>query len=112
MTPVHQFVHVGDHAMLGGGFRAVKDVPPYVLCGQEPLRFEGLNIIGLRRRGFTPKAIELLDKTYHLIYQSNLNVSQAVARIKEEVEIVPEVQKVLDFIATSKRGIIASRAHH
>jgi len=98
--------------MLGGGFRAVKDVPPYVLCGQEPLRFEGLNIIGLRRRGFTPKAIELLDKTYHLIYQSNLNVSQAVARIKEEVEIVPEVQKVLDFIATSKRGIIASRAHH
>ncbi len=112
MTPVHQFVHIGDHAMIGGGFRAVKDVPPYTLCGSEPLRFEGLNIIGLRRRGFTPKAIEMLDKAYHLIYQSNLNVSQAVARIREEVEIVPEVQNVLDFIASSKRGIISGRSRH
>ncbi len=111
MTPVHQFVHIGDHAMIGGGFRAVKDVPPYALCGQEPLCFEGLNIVGLRRRGFTPKAIELLDKTYRLIYRSNLNVSQAVARVKEEVELVPEVMKVLTFIAESKRGIIPGHSH-
>jgi UDP-N-acetylglucosamine acyltransferase len=106
LTPVHQFVHIGDHAMIGGGFRVVKDVPPYILCGQEPLNFEGLNLIGLKRRGFTAKAIGLLDTTYRLIYRSNLNVSQAVARIKQEVELIPEVQKVLDFIASSKRGIL------
>jgi UDP-N-acetylglucosamine acyltransferase len=111
LTPIHQFVHIGDHAMIGGGFRVVKDVPPYILCGQEPLCFEGLNIIGLKRRGFTPKAIGLLDKTYRLIFRSNLNVSQAVVRVKEEVEIVPEVKKVLDFIASSKRGILSSRSH-
>jgi UDP-N-acetylglucosamine acyltransferase len=111
MTPVHQFVHIGDHAMIGGGFRVVKDVPPYVVCGQEPLCYEGLNIIGLRRRGFTPKAIELLDKTYRLIYRSNLNVSQAVARVKEEVELVPEVKNVLEFIAASKRGIVPDHSH-
>jgi UDP-N-acetylglucosamine acyltransferase len=111
MSPVHQFVHIGDHAMIGGGFRAVKDVPPYILCGQEPLCYEGLNIIGLRRRGFTAKSIELLDKTYRLIYRSNLNVSQAVARIKVEVELIPEVKKVLDFIAASKRGILPGHSH-
>jgi UDP-N-acetylglucosamine acyltransferase len=111
MSPVHQFVHIGDHAMIGGGFRAVKDIPPYILCGQEPLCYEGLNIIGLRRRGFTAKTIELLDKTYRLIYRSNLNVSQAVARIKEEVELIPEVKKVLDFIAASKRGILPGHSH-
>ncbi len=111
MTPVHQFVHLGDHAMIGGGFRVVKDVPPYALCGNEPLRFESLNIIGLRRRGFTPKALAALEHAYRLIYQSNLNVSQAVARIKEEVELVPEVQNVLNFIANSKRGILPGYSH-
>lgn len=111
LSPVHQFVHIGDHAMIGGGFRVVKDIPPYILCGQEPLRFEGLNIIGLRRRGFTAKAIDLLDKTYALIYQSNLNVSQAVARIKQEIEPIPEVRKVLEFVAGSKRGILSGRSH-
>ncbi len=111
LSPVHQFVHVGDHAMIAGGFRAVKDVPPYILCGHEPLSFEGLNIVGLRRRGFSAKSLEMLDKTYRLIYRSNLNVSQAVARIKEEVEMVPEVKKVLDFIAASKRGILPGHSH-
>ncbi len=111
LTPVHQFVHIGDHAMVGGGFRVVKDVPPYILCGQEPLCFEGLNVIGLKRRGFSAKSIEMLDKAYRLIYRSNLNVSQAVARVKEEVEQVPEVKNVLDFIAGSKRGILTGHPH-
>jgi UDP-N-acetylglucosamine acyltransferase len=109
LTPVHQFVHVGEHTMIGGGFRVAKDVPPFVLAGQEPLMFEGLNSIGLKRRGFTDKTIQLLDKAYYVLYRSNLNVSQAVARIKAEVEMIPEVQKVVDFISASKRGIIPGR---
>jgi UDP-N-acetylglucosamine acyltransferase len=111
LSPVHQFVHIGDHAMVAGGFRVVKDVPPYILCGHEPLCFEGLNIIGLKRRGFSAKSIEMLDKTYRILYRSNLNVSQAVARIKEDVEQVPEVKKVLEFIAGSKRGILPGHPH-
>jgi UDP-N-acetylglucosamine acyltransferase len=111
LSPVHQFVHIGDHAMIAGGFRVVKDVPPYILCGNEPLYFEGLNIIGLRRRGFSANSIEMLDKTYRILYRSNLNVSQAVVRIKEDVEQVPEVKKVLEFIAGSNRGIIPGHAH-
>lgn len=112
LTPVHQFCHVGEHAMIGGGFRVVKDVPPYILAGSEPLIFERLNIIGLRRRGFSNEAIESLDKAYRLIYRSNLNVSQAVARIKEEIELTPEVQNVLTFISQSTRGIISGYVHH
>ncbi|HTP80449.1 MAG TPA: acyl-ACP--UDP-N-acetylglucosamine O-acyltransferase [Bacteroidota bacterium] len=109
LTPVHQFCHIGEHVMIGGGFRVVKDVPPYILAGQEPLVFEGLNSIGLRRRGFSAETIELLEKTYQFIYRSNLNVSQGVEKIRSEVQQIPEVHKVLEFIAQSKRGIISGR---
>lgn len=109
LTPVHQFVHIGEHTMIGGGYRVSKDVPPFILAGQEPLMFEGLNAVGLKRRGFTQKTIDLLEKVYHLIYRSNLNVTQAVTRIKQEVEMIPEVQMIIDFIARSERGIIPGR---
>ena len=110
-TNVHQFSEIGSHAMVGGGFRVTKDVPPYVLAGSEPLIFERLNIIGLRRRGFSEKSIELLSVTYRLLYRSKLNVSQAVARIKAEVELSPEVVQVLSFIERSERGIIPGYVH-
>jgi len=96
--------------MVGGGFRVVKDVPPYILCGQEPLVFEGLNSVGLKRRGFLPHNVEVLEQTYQVLYRSNLNVSQAVAKIKEMVEQTTEVHNVLAFIASSKRGIISGRS--
>ena len=109
ITPVHQFVRIGQHAMIGGGLRVPKDVPPYILAGNEPLVFEGLNSIGLRRRGFTPAAIDALDRAYAIIYRSRLNVSQAVARIREDAILreVVEVKNVLEFIGKSKRGILS-----
>ena len=109
LTPVHQFVHIGGHTMIGGGFRVTKDVPPFILAGQDPLMFEGLNSLGLKRRGFSHKTIGLLEKTYDLVYRSNLNVTQAVTRIKQELEMIPEVQGVIDFIAQSNRGIIPGK---
>jgi UDP-N-acetylglucosamine acyltransferase len=112
LTPVHQFVHIGDHTMIGGGYRVAKDIPPFIRAGREPMVFEGLNSVGLRRRGFSPKAIDLIEKAYILLYQSKLNVSQAVARIKEELEQTPEIQNILNFIAGSKRGIIPGPDHH
>ncbi len=109
MTPIHQFVTIGRHVMIGGGFRVPKDVPPYVLAAQEPLSFEGLNIVGLKRRNFSREAIESLEKAYGLLYNSNLNVSQALVKIKNEVVMTPEVQHVIEFIENSKRGIIGFR---
>ena len=113
ITPIHQFVRIGQHSMIGGGLRVPKDVPPYVLAGQEPLVFEGLNSIGLRRRGFARPVLDALDYAYTLIFSSGLNVSQAVARIKKDpvLSAVPEVENVLAFIARSTRGIIAGHRH-
>jgi UDP-N-acetylglucosamine acyltransferase len=106
VVPVHQFVKIGAHSIVGGGFRVQKDVCPYALVGGYPLKTMGLNIIGLKRRGFLGKTIEILKQTFKLLFRSNLNTSQAVERIKSELEIIPEVQTILDFIAKSERGII------
>ncbi len=107
-TPVHQFAHIGAHVMIGGGLRVPKDVPPFVRAAGVPLVFAGLNSVGLRRRGFSREAIDTLDRAYMILYNSHLNVSQAVAKIKEDAALSGslEVQRVLEFIARSTRGII------
>lgn len=84
----------------------MKDVPPYVLVGQTPLSFEGLNIVGLKRRGFSREAIAGIETAYHYIYNSNLNVSQALERIQKEMVITDEVKRIIEFIKGSKRGIV------
>lgn len=106
LTPVHQFCHVGQHTMIGGGFRAVQDVPPFILAGNEPLRYCGLNVIGLRRRGFKNEDIAVLKKAYDIIYNSGLILTQAKIRIEEEMGDNPYVQSILNFLAKSNRGII------
>jgi len=112
LTPIHQFVRIGSHSMVGGGVRVPKDVPPYILASHSPVIFEGLNLVGLRRRGFSPATIELIEKAYRILYRSNLNVSQAVARITQELERIPEINALLEFIASSKRGIIPGHTTH
>lgn len=109
MVPIHQFVRIGRHAMIGGGCRVSKDVPPYILAGREPLSFEGLNIVGLRRRKFAPEAIAGIEKAYRYIYDSNYNVSQALAKIKSEMTLTEEVRHIVEFIENSERGIIGTR---
>ncbi len=106
MTPVHQFSMIGKHAMVGGGFRVVQDVPPFVLAGGEPLRYSGLNVVGLRRRGFKNEEIETLKKAYHLIYNSGLNLTAGKEKVQTEFGDDPLVQSVLEFINKSKRSII------
>jgi UDP-N-acetylglucosamine acyltransferase len=112
LTPIHQFVRIGIHSMVGGGVRVAKDVPPYVLASQSPVIFEGLNLIGLRRRGFSRATIDLIDTAYRLIYRSGLNVSQAVTRIRQEIDLIPEIQTLLDFVTSSRRGIISGHSTH
>lgn len=109
LVPIHQFVRIGCHAMLGGGFRVSKDVPPYILAGQEPLTFQGLNVVGLKRRNFSPAVLSNIEKAYQIIYNDNLNVSQALERIKNELPPTDEIRHIVDFIERSKRGIIWTR---
>ncbi|MFZ1081007.1 MAG: acyl-ACP--UDP-N-acetylglucosamine O-acyltransferase [Candidatus Kryptoniota bacterium] len=106
LTPVHQFVHIGSHVMIGGGFRAVQDVPPYVLGGREPLRYEGVNKIGLRRRGFTQEQVKSIENAYHVLYFSGLMFSEAVKKIENDFPHSVEICTILEFMKSSSRGII------
>ncbi len=103
---VHQFCNVGKHAMIGANSMAVKDVPPFVMSGRFPIKYEGLNKVGLKRRGFNEEDILIIKKTYDLIYNSGLNVSQAVERVEAELGNNTYVQEIISFIRASKRGII------
>ena len=106
LTEIHQFVKIGDGCMIGTCIKVVKDVPPYIMVSREPSRFIGLNKVGLRRKGFSNEAIISITKAYELIYGSEYNVSDAVEKIKEELEITNEISNILNFISDSKRGII------
>jgi len=106
IVPVHQFVKIGVHAMIGGGFRVQQDVCPYALAAGYPLRIIGLNRIGLTRRGFSPEALQSLEKAFKILFFSKLNRTQALERINNELEITPEIKTIFDFIEKSERGLI------
>ncbi len=105
LTPIHQFVKVGAHAFVGGGSRISKDVVPYCRVAGSPPKIYGLNSLGLERRGFSPETRGALKQAYRILFQSSLNVSQALARARTEVDLLPEVRHFLDFIQSSERGI-------
>lgn len=104
---IHQFCHIGGYVMIQGGSRFSMDVPPYIIVGREPARYCGLNIVGLRRRGFSNETITNIRNAYRHIYESNNNVSTGVAKIKETIPSSPEIEYILNFIENeSERGII------
>tara|TARA_B100000745_G_C19936809_1_gene315664 strand:- start:185 stop:619 length:435 start_codon:yes stop_codon:yes gene_type:complete len=106
ITPVHQFCRVGQHSFIGGGRLVLQDVPPFILANGEPLKYSGINSIGLRRRNFDLKTRNLIKKTYKLLYLSNSNISQALVKIKDEIEIIDEIKLIIDFVENSERGLI------
>lgn len=103
---MHQFCRVGGYGMLQGGCRFSKDIPPYIIAGRDPITYCGINIVGLRRRGFSTELIENIHNTYRIIYNGGKNVSEALEQVKQEVPMSPEIQYIIDFIESSKRGII------
>jgi UDP-N-acetylglucosamine acyltransferase len=106
MAGVHQFVRIGAHTMIQGGSKVGKDVPPFVTAGRDPIRFEGLNLIGLRRRGFSEELIEEIHEIYRYVYQKGFNTSQALERIESELAGNGERDMIVSFIRESRRGII------
>jgi UDP-N-acetylglucosamine acyltransferase len=106
LTGIHQFERIGKHAMVGAGFRVMKDVPPYALAGNQPLSFSGINSIGLKRRGFTEETIELIDKVYRIIYQSGLNIGDGVRQVEQSFGGNAVADEICAFIRSSQRGVI------
>ena len=106
LSGVHQFCKVGQHSMTGGVFKITQDLPPFILAAHHPLKYSGLNVIGLRRRGFTPSDITALKKLYNIIYDNSLNLSQAVLKAETELDDNKFVKQALEFIKSSKRGLV------
>ena len=106
MTPVHQFCKVGEHAFIGGGRVILQDVPPYILANGEPLKYSGINSVGLRRRNFDSETRKVIKDAYKLIYLSKLNRTQAIKEIENNFELTNEIQLILKFIKNSDRGLI------
>ncbi|MFA5010850.1 MAG: acyl-ACP--UDP-N-acetylglucosamine O-acyltransferase [Ignavibacteria bacterium] len=109
LVAIHQFVKIGAHALLAGFTKAVKDVPPYIIAGSNPMKYEGVNVIGLKRRGFTQEQIDSIKEFYRLLYKSGLNISNAVKEIKSSQPQTKETDLIIDFISKSTRGILTDK---
>lgn len=101
----HQFCRIGGFVMIQGGSRTSQDIPPYIIAGKEPIRYAGVNLIGLRRRGFENELIQLIHEAYRLLYSKGV-LAEGIEEIKQNLKITPEIQYIIDFVSTSKRGII------
>ena len=104
-TVIHQFVRVGEHSMVGGGSALPQDIAPYMIAAGNRAELSGLNIIGLTRRGFSAESIASLKKAYKMLFRSGLTVKDAVNKIREEVPPCAEVNRLIEFVTTSERGV-------
>ncbi len=104
----HQFTKIGPHVMIQGGSKIAKDIPPFVMVGREPISYVGLNIVGLRRRGFTSERINGIQEIYRTLYLSGYNISQAVERIEQDLPASEDRDLILNFVRSSSRGIVRS----
>lgn len=102
---VHQFCHIGGYVMIQGGSRTSQDIPPFVIAGKEPIKYAGLNLIGLRRRGFSLETIELIRKAYGILYSKGI-LKEGIAEIKATLPMIKEIEYIIDFVETAQRGII------
>jgi UDP-N-acetylglucosamine acyltransferase len=105
IVAVHQFVKIGPYAIIGGQSAVSLDIPPYVSAAGNRAQLYGLNLVGLKRKGFSDETIAALKKAYKIIFRSGLTQDEAVRKTLEELHDVAEVVTLVDFIRSSKRGI-------
>jgi UDP-N-acetylglucosamine acyltransferase len=105
LVGIHQFVKIGTSAILGAGSMVSKDIPPFCNATGDRAKLRGLNLEGLKRRGFTKGQIDTLKKAYRIIFQSGLRTAAALKKVREEFSNSPEVRKLASFIESSQRGI-------
>lgn len=102
---IHQFCKVGAHVMIGAATIALKDIPPYLMVYGNPVKPYGLNLRGLKRRGFSPAAIDALKETYRIVYRSGLTTEAAIEQLQPLAVTYPEVAGFVDFLRKAERGI-------
>jgi UDP-N-acetylglucosamine acyltransferase len=103
---IHQYCRIGYEAFVGGYSVVVKDAMPFATIQGNHAKCYGLNRVGMRRRGYPKETIEKLHRAFHLLLSAKLNTSQAVEKIKNEIKDCKEVALLVEFIETSKRGVV------
>jgi UDP-N-acetylglucosamine acyltransferase len=103
---VQQFIHIGAHSFIAGASLVRKNVPPFVKAAREPLSYVGVNVVGLRRRGFTDEQVARIEDIYREIFVRNSNVDRAVQNVLQTMPRSPERGLILDFINNSPKGIM------
>lgn len=106
LSAVHQFVKIGEHVMISGGSLVRKDVPHFTKAAREPLSYEGVNSIGLRRRGYSSEKIAEIQEIYRILYLRGLNNAKAISKIETEMPATKERDEIISFIKDSDRGIM------
>jgi UDP-N-acetylglucosamine acyltransferase len=106
MTGVHQFVHIGEHSFCGGGSIVLKDVPPYIMVHGAPCVPAGINVEGLKRRGYSSDALLEIRRAYKEVYRKGLTVTEALTALEAKAAEYPELKVFTDFIAGASRGIV------
>ena len=101
----HQFCHIGGYVMIQGGSRFSQDIPPYIIAGKEPIRYAGINLMGLRRHGFSNEKIDLIHQAYRVLYSKGI-LEEGMQEIEKNLQLIPEIQYIISFVKASKRGII------
>ncbi len=106
LTGIHQFSKIGKHTMISGISRVTLDIPPFIVAGKEPMRYGGLNVIGLRRRGFNAERINKIKSAYNIIFFSKKTLKESVKQLEEEFPNDEDILEIINFINNSSRGII------
>lgn len=105
LTAVHQFCRIGAHAITGGCSKIVQDVPPYMIADGNPGKVRAINSVGLTRRGFSEEAVTAIKKAHRVLYREKRNYREAVEVLRAQPDRLPEVDLLIDFVASSERGI-------
>ena len=105
---IHQHVHIGESVMIGGMSRIAQDVAPYMMVEGSPASVRGINAIGLKRRSFPPKTRSAIKEAYKILFRSSLNLKSAMEKISAIEGDYPELKVLLDFVSSTKRGLIGS----
>jgi UDP-N-acetylglucosamine acyltransferase len=106
IVAIHQFVSIGAHSMVGGGYRVPKDICPYAMAMGYPLKIRTPNLIGLKRRGFSTEALKNIKTAFRILFHSPYNTTDAINKIKDELPNSDEINTILTFIASSRRGLV------
>ena len=106
LSAIHQFCRIGRFAILGGCTKIVQDVPPFMIADGNPAEIRGINKVGLERHAFSAETIREIKEAYRILYRQDLNVKAAAEQIREKLQPIAEITQLLDFLATTERGIV------